>query len=180
MNVIVREATPQEVHIRVDYFLSAPAEYLELLGVVRARVPSADDWVLQHTRDIALPIEERRSMYLVWLVDDQPIGFSTADQIEFGEQAKMHLHVLKPDNRRAGLGTACVRLSVALYFDLLRLKRLYCQPNAFNVAPNRTLQKVGFRYVETLMATPSPINFHQPVTRWVIHRDQVEGSPLNV
>ena len=62
------------------------------------------------------------------------------------------------------------RQSVDLYFEMLQLKRLFCEPNAFNVAPNRTLQKAGFSYVKTHMTVPGPLNFHQAVTRWVIER----------
>jgi hypothetical protein len=47
---------------------------------------------------------------------------------------------------------------------------LFCEPNAFNVAPNRTLQKAGFKYLKTHMTVPSALNFHQAVTRWVIER----------
>jgi hypothetical protein len=50
------------------------------------------------------------------------------------------------------------------------LRRLFCQPNAFNVAPNRILQRVGFRYVLTAEMRPSAINFPQPLTRWVLER----------
>ena len=41
---------------------------------------------------------------------------------------------------------------------------------AFIVAPNRTLQKAGFKYLKTHMTVPGPFNFHQAVTRWVIER----------
>jgi hypothetical protein len=44
---------------------------------------------------------------------------------------------------------------------------LFCEPNAFNVAPNRTLQRAGFKYVKTHMTVPGLLNFHQAVTRWV-------------
>ena len=57
---------------------------------------------------------------------------------------------------------------VAIYFQLLKIKRLFCEPNASNVAPNRTLQKAGFRYVKTHMTVPGPLNFRQAVTQWVI------------
>ncbi len=57
-----------------------------------------------------------------------------------------------------------------IYFERLKLKRLFCEPNAFNVAPNRTLQKAGFKYLKTHMTVPGPLNFHQAVTRWVIER----------
>ncbi len=82
----------------------------------------------------------------------------------------MHLHVVDPQRRRSAIGSACVRSTVELYFDVLRLKRLFCEPNAFNVTPNRTLQLVGFRYVKTYMTVPGPLNFHQAVTRWVMEK----------
>jgi RimJ/RimL family protein N-acetyltransferase len=170
MKLTVRQMTINEVGIRIDYLHSASNEFLNKLGVDPAKLPSKDDWLRQHEMDEARPLEKRLNCQLLWLVDDQPIGFSSADRIEFGEQANMHLHILDARNRKAGFGAECVRLSAALYFDLLKLKRLYCQPNAFNIAPNRTLQRAGFRYVETVMVTPSPINVHQPVTRWVLER----------
>ncbi len=80
----------------------------------------------------------------------------------------MHLHVVDAHRRRSGLGNVLVRQTAALYFEALELKRLFCEPNAFNVAPNRTLQTAGFRYVKTHMTIPGPLNHHQEVTRWVL------------
>jgi hypothetical protein len=51
---------------------------------------------------------------------------------------------------------------------LLELKCLFCEPNAFNVAPNRTLQRAGFKCVKTHETVPGPLNYHQRVTRWVL------------
>jgi RimJ/RimL family protein N-acetyltransferase len=107
---------------------------------------------------------------VIWLSDDRPIGFSTSDKIRYGEQANMHLHVTEPGQRHQGIGVEFVRLSVDIYFERLKLKRLFCEPNAFNVAPNRTLQKAGFKYLKTHMTVPGPLNFHQTVTRWVMER----------
>lgn len=63
-----------------------------------------------------------------------------------------------------------MRLSVDEYFRALGLKRLFCQPNAYNVAPNRALQRAGFRYVLSAAMQPTVINPPQPITRWVIER----------
>jgi RimJ/RimL family protein N-acetyltransferase len=82
----------------------------------------------------------------------------------------MHLHVSEPERRKQGIGTECVKQSVDIYFDRLKLKSLFCEPNAFNAGPNRTLQKVGFKYLKTHMTVPGPLNYHQAVTRWVIER----------
>jgi RimJ/RimL family protein N-acetyltransferase len=82
----------------------------------------------------------------------------------------MHLHVVDPGDRRCGVGVECVRRSVEIYFERLKLKNLFCEPNAFNVAPNRTLQKAGFKYIKTYMTVPGALNYHQAVTRWMIER----------
>jgi hypothetical protein len=63
-----------------------------------------------------------------------------------------------------------VRQSADIYFEALRIEELYCEPYAFNIAPNRTLQKAGFSYVMTHETVPGPLNFHQPVNRWVLRK----------
>ena len=127
-------------------------------------------WRDRYRREYALPINQRATLLVIWLSNDRPIGFSTSDKIVYGDRANMHLHIVNADNRRSGVGAACVRNSVDIYFERLKLKRLFCEPNAFNVAPNRTLQKAGFKYVKTHMTVPGPLNYHQAVTRWVIEQ----------
>jgi len=106
----------------------------------------------------------------VWQRGREVVGFSSADRIDFGVEAFMHLHVVKAGLRKSGLGAQFVRLSARAYFDTLQLQRLLCEPNAFNVAPNRTLQAAGFRYLFTHKARPSSINFPQTTTRWELDR----------
>ena len=100
-----------------------------------------------------------------------PIGFSTADKIDIGKQAFMHLHIFAPDRRGQGFGAALVRQTAQIYFDTLRIDELYCEPYALNAAPNRTLQKAGFTYVMTHETVPGPLNFLQPVNRWMLRRE---------
>jgi RimJ/RimL family protein N-acetyltransferase len=96
------------------------------------------------------------------------VGWSNVDQINFGRQAFMHLHIADPNDRASGFGAHCVILAVRHFFQVLGLERIYCEPNALNVAPNRTLQRAGFRYEFSHMATPGQLNFEQATTRWVI------------
>jgi RimJ/RimL family protein N-acetyltransferase len=170
MTLTVREMAGSEVDLIMGYFFKSSPEHLETLGVDPSRLFPAEHWRERLQRECTLPIERRNAMLVIWLSDDGPIGFSTADKIAYGEQANMHLHVIDPERRKQGIGTECVRRSVDLYFDRLKLKRLFCEPNAFNVAPNRTLQKAGFKYLKTHMTVPGPLNFHQAVTRWVMER----------
>jgi RimJ/RimL family protein N-acetyltransferase len=167
---IVRPMRLDEVDVRIDYFHDASDEYLRFLGVDRALLPERAAWRAHYEEDFARPLAERETYNLAWELDGRLVGFSSVDHIEFGEQAFMHLHIVEEPKRRAGLGTEFVRLSVEEYFRALELRRLFCQPNAFNVAPNRTLQRAGFRYVFTEEMRPSTINFVQPITRWVLAR----------
>lgn len=146
MTVAVRLMELRETRIIIDYFWRATPEHLEILGVDPTRLPAAEAWRRQYDRLFELPLEQRSSVLVLWLDDGEPIGFATADKIVYGEHANMHLHMVDAGRRGRGTGTECVRETVELYFDLLKLTRLYCEPNAFNVAPNRTLQKAGFAY----------------------------------
>lgn len=170
LNLDVREMRLDETELITEYFLSATPEHLQLLGVDRERLPPRDAWAPRFRQNAALPLAERRGFFVIWLADARPIGFSSCDQIVFGDHAFMHLHVTEPTLRQRGVGTVCVRRSVEIYFAALQLKRLFCEPNAYNTGPNRTLQSAGFRYVKTHDTVPGPINFHQAVTRWVFER----------
>jgi RimJ/RimL family protein N-acetyltransferase len=176
--VVVRPMRLEEVGIRIDYFHDASDEYLAQLGADRARMPGRDTWRAYYEEDFARPLAERETYNLIWEVEGHAIGFSAVDHIDFGEEAFMHLHIVEEPERQRGLGTELVRLSAAEYFRALELRRLYCQPNAFNVAPNRVLQRAGFRYVFTKEMQPSMLNFPQPITRWVLERDDARAAGL--
>ena len=170
MMLDVREMTGSEIDLIIDYFHNSTPEHLETLGVDPSRLPPPENWRERFRLETTRPIEQRATIFVIWLADDRPIGFSTSDNIRYGEQANMHLHVTDPERRHQGHGTECVRRSADIYFERLKLKRLFCEPNAFNVAPNRALQKAGFKYLKTHMTVPGPLNFHQAATRWVIER----------
>jgi RimJ/RimL family protein N-acetyltransferase len=165
-----------EVGIRINYFHRSSDEYLRKLGVDRASLPTPAQWLVDYQEDYARPLRERITYSLLWELDARAVGFSSADRIQFGKEAFMHLHILDPDLRQKGLGTEFVKASARHYFAVLELRRLFCEPNALNTAPNRTLQKAGFRYVFTHHGTPSPINFPQMTTRWVLSRPPLSQS----
>jgi RimJ/RimL family protein N-acetyltransferase len=164
--LVVRPLRREEFARRVDYFIDSSDEYLAQLGVDRALMPDRGEWIGYYEEDSARQLAERETYHLGWELDGRLIGFGSTDNIEFGEQAFMHLHIVEEPLRRQGLGTEFVRRSVDEFFRALELKRLFCQPNAYNVAPNRALQRAGFRYVLSAEMAPSVINPPQPITRW--------------
>jgi RimJ/RimL family protein N-acetyltransferase len=163
---------------RIAHFHEATDEHLNKLGVDRSRLPHPDAWRASFEQNLARPLELRSEYGIVWELDGSLVGFSTADQIRSGDEAHMHLHIIDPERRAGGLGTQFVRLTAAHLCDVFRLKSLYCEPNAFNVAPNRTLQRAGFMYVCSREGRPNPINSYQTTTIWVYV--PVDGSPGTV
>lgn len=170
MSLVVREMSLDEVGLVIDYFHGSTPEHLETLGVDPTRLPPRRDWRARYAAEYDKPVRVRSTLLVMWELDGEAVGFSTSDRIVHGEQAHMHLHIVDPQRRRSGIGSVCVRHTVELYFNALELKRLFCEPNAFNVAPNRTLQSAGFRYVKTYKTVPGPLNYHQTVTRWVFEQ----------
>ena len=142
MCISVRQMTESEVDLIIDYFHASPTEHLELIGVDPARLPQPEAWRSYYAATFQQPVETRETLLLTWLDDDRPVGFSSADKIAYGDHAHMHLHVTTPGDRRRGLGVEAVKRSVALYFEQLKLKRLFCKPHALNAAPNLALGRV--------------------------------------
>lgn len=169
-SLAVREMELADVDYRIDYFHSASDEYLRVLGIDRALLPSRDQWHAFYEEDFARPLSQRANYSLLWLIDDERVGFSTTDRIVFGLEARMHLHIVTENLRGRGLGSRFVRLSTAAYFEALQLERIFCEPNALNVAPNRALQNAGFSYLFSHETTPGSYNFRQITTRWVLER----------
>lgn len=161
---------PDDAAMRVDYFWSSSDEHLHLMGVDRSRLPERSQWVADARTDASRPVLERTGYGVIWEADGSPVGFSTTDRVVIGSEAFMHLHVTVPELRHRGLGTKFVRLTARHYFEVFDLERLFCEPNALNVAPNRTLQRAGFHYVFSHECTPGPINFPQVTTRWILNR----------
>jgi RimJ/RimL family protein N-acetyltransferase len=159
-----------EVDIIIDYFHRATPEFLNTLGVDPAKLPDPGRWRTHHQQEFSLPLEKRKSLLVLWLAGSEPIGFSTADKIKLGDEAHMHLHITRPEKRSAGAGAELVKQTARIYFDTLKIRRLFCEPYALNTAPNRTLQRAGFTYIKTYETIPGPLNFHQAVTRWRLER----------
>ena len=167
MELKVRAMEPAEISLVITYFHRADRQLLLEMGVYAPNLPAPDVWLTRLQADFVKPLRERDFYYTVWELDGQLIGHCNVSDLEFGQQAKMHLHMWNNSRRRKGMGTLLVKRSLAQFFEKLALKELYCEPYALNPAPNRTLARVGFKYLYTHETVPGPLNFHQRVTRWV-------------
>ena len=167
---------PSDAEMIINYFLQADNEYLQRLGVDRNKLPGPDEWKAILNDEIEKPVNKKKLFYVIWEINNVPVGHSHIANIIYGREAYMHLHLWDSGNREKGNGTYLISESIRLYFDKFNLKELYCEPHAKNPAPNRTLAKAGFELIKTYETTPGWINYHQTVNRWLLTKKHFEQN----
>ena len=173
-NISVREMRKEDIDSIAGYFLGADNAFLTKMGVDVTKVPAQQEWQQMLSEQLSQSYEKKTSYCIIWEVDNKPIGHSNVNKIIFGEEAYMHLHIWTPGIRKKGLGSKLVKRTLPFFFNNLQLKKLFCEPNAHNAAPNKTLEKVGFQFVKSHVTTPGWLNFEQPVNLWEMSRDSFE------
>lgn len=166
MTLSVREMINADIENVVSYFVNADEAFLSGMGADKSKLPQKESWIINLEAEVAKPYNEKSYFYIIWCLDDQPIGHSNVNHIKFGESATMHLHIWNKDIRRGGFGHSFLLKTIPIYFQKLEIKKLICEPFADNEAPNKTLRKLGFTFIRTYHTTPGLINFRQQVSRY--------------
>ncbi len=162
----------EDIDLILKYWKGASPEYLRGMGADINKFPDWDDFYQMLEKQSSLPYSEKKSLALIWLQGKEAIGHSNVNKIEYGKQAFMHLHLWNTSQRKQGMGARLVSKSLPHYFENLELETLYCEPYAYNEAPNWTLQKVGFVFIKKHRCVPGSLNFEQDVNRWQMNRSR--------
>ena len=168
----VRELTVDDIDHIIDYWHNADEAYLESMGAEKEKMPSRNAFKEMLTTQLETPLEQRRSYCLLWIIDGEPVGHCNTNPTHHGKEAFMHLHLWRSHLRQRGLGVRFLKPSIHLFFERLKLERLYCEPYALNPAPNKTFEKLGFTLEKEYITIPGAMNFEQPVKRWTLTKEQ--------
>lgn len=166
MKLTVREWKEDDIGSIVDYFLESSPDFLKAMGADYSKLPKREEWIASLIDQFQKPVTQQKYYYIIWMVDQIPIGHSNINYILYGESALMHLHVWDLKHRQKGMGLTFLRQSIPYYFEKFKLKQLNCEPYAFNPAPNKTLRKLGFEFIRQYETKPGPINVLQMVNRY--------------
>lgn len=164
--ISVRELTEPDIDLVLDYWYGSSAEHLQKMGASKALLPKRAEFRFLLSSQLLLPLEKRRAYSIIWELNGGPVGHCNTNPFSFGDSGFMHLHMWNGEIRRQGLGLEMLKLSLAFFFEKLRLKELFCEPYALNPAPNRTLEKAGFQFVKEYVTVPGGICFEQSVKQW--------------
>jgi RimJ/RimL family protein N-acetyltransferase len=173
MKLTVREIQANEIEKIVDYFVNADTRFLKEMGADKCKLPKKKNWIEKLESEFKKSNVEKEFYYIIWLFDNQAIGHSNINNIEFGKSATMHLHLWNIDKRKNGLGLNFLRLTIPDYFRNFELEKLICEPYLKNIAPNKVLKKLDFELVRAYDTTPGWINFRQTVNRYELKRKQL-------
>ena len=122
--ISIQELTEKEIPLIIRYWLTSSPEHLIAMGVDLEKVPTEENLTKYLTSQVSLPIEAKESYALIWMLDGKPIGHSNINEINFGESAKMHLHIWEQANRQKGIGLELLKLSIEAYFKKFNLQEL--------------------------------------------------------
>jgi RimJ/RimL family protein N-acetyltransferase len=137
-------------------------------------MPAHESWKEMLSAQLGQPYEEKQSYCTIWELDGRAVGHCNVNDIVFGEQAYMHLHLWESPDRKKGHGSELVRLSLPYFFRNLKLQRLFSAPYALNPAPNKALERAGFRFVKEYHGMPGSFSFEQQAMLWTISREMLE------
>jgi len=164
----VRELHKKDINPIIHYWLSAEKSFMEGMGVDIRKIPDKEKWKEMLTEQLSQTYEQKKSYCIIWELNGKAVGHSNINKIIFGEEAYMHLHIWEKDIRMKGLGTAFIKMTIPWFFEKYKLKKLYSEPYALNPAPNKTLAKSGFEFINQYTTIPGWLDFEQPVKLWMM------------
>ena len=149
-----------------DYWLNSDPVFLKAMGVDLTKLPVREDFQKMLQIQIQLPVEQKRSYGIIWESDGVAVGHCNTNPTTYGEEAFLHLHLWDSPLRKKGHGSAFIAMTIPVFFEKLKLKKIISEPYALNAAPNSTLSKAGFTFIKEYITIPGSLNFEQPVKRW--------------
>ncbi|MHC2992124.1 hypothetical protein OB13_11200 [Pontibacter sp. HJ8] len=174
-SLLVREMVEDDIEHFIRYWVDSSSAHLEGMGVDVSKRPTREQIENLVKSQVTLPMEEKKAYFLTWIKNGHPVGSCHVNQIAFGEQAFMHVHLWQLENRQKGIGGAFVKQSLPFFFENLNLTQLFCEPYALNPAPNKTVEKLGFEFVRQHTTIPGVSNFEQVVNLWRLTKEQYQG-----
>ncbi|MFK8005079.1 MAG: GNAT family N-acetyltransferase [Saprospiraceae bacterium] len=174
--ITVREVEKNDIQYIVGYWNNASTEDLLAMGIDVNNIDTLKNLGARLEKQLMLSNEDKAAFVLVALLDKKPIGHCYVNNLIFGKEAFMHLHIWQNNSHKKGMGSAMVRQSIPYFFEKLKLQTLFCEPAAMNLGPNKTLEKIGFKFIKKYTTIPAGWTFQMEVNRWEMTLDYFKNK----
>ncbi|TYP96042.1 RimJ/RimL family protein N-acetyltransferase [Tenacibaculum adriaticum] len=173
MEIKVRHSKPEDFILISNYFTKKPNDYWLNMGVDPTKLPNEEFWLNKLNEEYIKPLQEKNLFYLIWEINGEAVGHSNVNNIVFGEEAEMHLHIWNSENTKKGVGMNLLKLTIPMYFKVLKIEKLFCQPYAYNPAPNKVIPRLGFDFVKKHKPIPVGwIHLDDDMNRYVLSKEK--------
>lgn len=136
----LRDLSAGDIEPIVRYWFNSSDEFLDLMGIDRRRLGSAQDTQQRFLRALRTGDPNQKSFALGILLDGELVGYTLLNRYT-PETNYSHWHIIVPDLRGAGISTALYPHRIKTYFNLVPIERLIHQTRTRNTAVNRVLDK---------------------------------------
>ncbi len=170
--ITVREIQEKDISNVVGYWKNSTPEHLKAMGIDISELYALDNLEEYLKKQISANYSEKSALFMIGVIDNKAVGHCYVNGIKFKEEASMHLHIWDSNSRQKGLGIQLVQKSIPFFFDKLELKNLLCEPYFLNIAPNKTLEKIGFEFEKRYITIPAGWNFKLEVNQWKLTRNK--------
>ncbi len=162
----VREVEKNDIQHIVGYWNNSTTEELLAMGIDVNNIEPLKNLGGRLEKQLELSNEDKAAFVLVAMLDEKPVGHCYVNNLIFGKEAFMHLHIWQSTTHKKGIGSEMVRQSIPHFFEKLKLQTLFCEPAAMNPGPNKTLEKIGFKFIKKHITIPAGWTFQLEVNRW--------------
>lgn len=168
---VLRDLEVRDVDAIVRYWHESDAEFLDTMGIDRARLGNPENTRQRYLQSIRTGDAAQPHCAFVIDVDGEFAGYTLLNRYT-PDRNHSHWHIVDPKLRGAGLSSSLYPYRIKTYFDLFPIERLIHQTRTRNVAVNTMLDKwvpvAETRYIENPDGMALPGEFH---LRYVYRKD---------
>lgn len=175
----IRPLKEEDISSILSYWFDKSDEDLIQMGVNKPKLGTRESFSQSLKSSLNTPLESAKYFYMIWLIDDQAVGYSSLKDIEMGELATMHLHIWSSEFRGKGYGAELFCMSAVEFYKMFKLKLILSEPKAANPTPNKMLLKIGFKPWRTCMAAFSDIALLSEFNSYIVDLDVAENFLKN-
>ncbi len=167
-NLTIRPLTEEDIPYIVRYWFENSDENIIQMGADKTKLNSQIEFSNQLQTMCNAALEKTKSYYMIWLIDNKPIGYNALKDIQKDEIAHMHLHMWNSEYRGKGYGAKLFCMAALEFYNMFNLKMILCEPRSSNPMPNRMLTKIGFKKWRTYLSTSSELSLTCELNSYII------------
>ena len=170
----LRDLASADLPAIVDYWLLAPVEHLEFMGIDRQSLGTSEDIHRRFANAVRTGDLAQSAIALAITLDERLVGYTLLNR--YSEEVNYsHWHITVSNLRGKGLSTALYPNRIQAYFDVAPISRLIHQTRTRNLGVNRMLDKFvavsETKFIDKPDGVACPGDFHvRFVRREDIHR----------